>query len=68
MAILSFGAMCRYNDVSNLDWVNVEFAPDLSFLVITFKIMKNFQFRQGNKVTVATTNAIICPLQLLLKL
>jgi hypothetical protein len=37
-------------------------------LGITFEIRKNSQFWQGNKVTVAATNDIICPLQLLLKL
>jgi hypothetical protein len=68
MAILSFGAMCRYIDVSRLNWGNVEFAPDLTFLVITFEIRKNSQFHHGNKVTVAATNDIICLLQILLKL
>ena len=34
----------------------------------TFGIRKNSQFRQGNKVTVAATNDINCPLHLLLKL
>jgi hypothetical protein len=36
--------------------------------VITFERRKNSQFCQGNKVTVATTNDIICPLKLFLKL
>ncbi len=68
MDVLSLGAMCRYSDVSRLNWGNVEFAPDLRFLVITFEIRKNSQFRQGNKVTVVATNDIIYHLQLLLKL
>ena len=46
MAILSFGAMCRYNDVSRLKWGNIKFEKDLSSLEITFEIRKNSQFRQ----------------------
>jgi len=68
MALLSFGDMCRYSDVSQLKWGNVHFESELSSFVITFETRKNFQFRQGNKVTVAATNNIICPLKLLLKL
>ena len=68
MAILSFGAMCRYNDVSRLKWGNIKFEKDLSSFEITFEIRKNSQFRQGNKVLVAATKDVICPLKLLLKL
>jgi hypothetical protein len=68
MAILFFGAMCRYIDVSQLKWGNVHFESDLSSFVITFERRKNSQFRQGKKDTVATTNDIIYPLKLLLKL
>ncbi len=53
MAILSFGVMCRYNDVSKLKWGNINFESDISSFEITFEIMKNTQFRQGNKVLVA---------------
>ena len=38
------------------------------FVMITFERRKNSQFRQDNKVIVAATNDIICPLKLLLKL
>ncbi len=55
MAILSFGAMCRYNDVSRLQWGNIKFEKDLSSFEITFEIRKNSQL-------------VICPLKLLLKL
>ena len=68
MAILSFGAICRYSDVSLLKWGNVHYESDLSSFVITFEGRNNFQFRQGNTVIVAATNDIICPLKLLLKL
>jgi hypothetical protein len=68
MAILSFGAMCRYSDVSRLKWENIRFESDLSSFEITFEIRKNSQFRQGNKVLVAATKDIICPLKLLIKL
>ena len=68
MAILSFGAMCRYSDVSQLKWENIHFESDLSSFTITFERRKNSQFRQGNKVTVAATKDVICPLKLLLEL
>ncbi len=67
MAILSFGAMCRYNDVSRLKWGNIKFEKDLSSFEITFEIRKNSRFRQGNKVLVAATKGVICPLKLLLR-
>jgi hypothetical protein len=68
MAILSFGAMCRYSDVNRLKWGNIIFESDLSSFEITFEIRTNSQFRQGNKVLVATTKDIICPLKCILKL
>jgi hypothetical protein len=68
MAILSFGAMCRYSDVSRLKWKNINFESDLSSFEITFEIRKNAQFRQGNKVIVSANNDLVCPLKLLLAL
>ncbi len=65
MAILSFGAMCRYSDVSRLKWKNIKFELDSSSFEITFEIRKNAQFRQGNKVIVSATNNVVCPLKLL---
>jgi hypothetical protein len=65
IAILSFGAMCRYNDVSRLKWKNIEFESDSSSFEITFEIRKNAQFCQGNKVIVSATNDVVCPLRLL---
>jgi hypothetical protein len=44
MAILYFRAICRYIDVSRLNRGNVEFAPGLSFLAITFVIRKAINF------------------------
>ena len=63
MAILSFGAMCRYSDVSRLKWKNIKFESDSSSFEITFEIRKNAQFRQGNKVIVSATNDVVCPLK-----
>jgi hypothetical protein len=68
MAILSFGAMCRYSDVSRLKWENIKFDSDLNSFKITFELRKNSQFRQGNKVMVAATKDNICPLKILIKL
>ena len=36
-AILSFGAMCRYNDVSRLKWKNIKFESDSRSFEITFE-------------------------------
>ncbi len=48
MAILTFGAMCRYNGGSRLNWGNIDFASDHSSVVITFKIReKNLNFAKG---------------------
>ncbi len=60
--------MCRYSDVSRLNWGIANFESVLSSLAITFEIRKNSQFRQGNKITAVSTNDNICPLKLLLKL
>ncbi len=68
MAILSFGAMCRYSDINRLKWENIRFESDLSSFEITFKKIKNSQLRQGNKVLVAATKDTICLLKLLLKI
>ena len=62
MAILSFGAMCRYSDVSRLKWKNIKFESDSSPFEINFEIRKN---AQGNKVIVSATNDVVYPLKLL---
>jgi hypothetical protein len=46
MTILSFGAMCRYSDVSRLKWINFRYESDFTSPEITFAIRKNAQFRQ----------------------
>ena len=65
MAILSFGAMCRYSNVSRLKWRSIKFESDSSCFEITFEFRKNAQFRQGIKVIVAATNDKVCPLKIL---
>ena len=45
MAILSFGAMCRYSDVSRLKWKNIKLESDSSSFEITFEIREKTQFR-----------------------
>jgi len=60
MAILPFGAMCRYSDVNRLRWRNVQFDNDLQYLEIAFELrINNSDFCQGNKVTVAANNALV---------
>jgi len=49
MAILSFGAMCRYSDVSRLKWGNIKFESDLSSLEITFEIREKFTIPPKNE-------------------
>ena len=69
MAVIMFGAMCRYNDVSRLVWSNIRFELDGSAFEITFSKRKNSQYRQGSKVIVsAAPAAAVCPLRLLQQL
>ena len=57
MAIVMFGGMCRYGDAPAPLWSNIRFEADGSAFEITFGKRKDAQFRQGNKVLVAS-----CPL------
>ncbi len=41
MAVIMFGAMCRYDDVSVLRWRNIRFVEDGSGFEITFEKRKN---------------------------
>ena len=69
MAIVMFGGMCRYDDASGLLWRNVRFVPDGSGFELTFDKRKNAQFRQGNKVLVASSPlSAVCPVRLLREL
>ena len=67
IAVVMFGAMCHYNDVSHLRWRNIRFELDGSSFEITFEMRKNAQFCQGNKVVVAAAkpDPSICRLLLL---
>jgi hypothetical protein len=70
MAVLMFGGMCRYSDVSRLRWRNLQFDNDGN-LDVTFDHggRKNSQFRQGATVTVsAIPHAEVCPVRLLREL
>ena len=69
MAVIMFGAMCRYDDASGLRWRNIRFVEDGSGFEITFEKRKNAQYRQGNKVLVASCpGAVVCPMRLLRQL
>ncbi len=46
MAVIMFGAMCRYDDASGLRWRNIRFVEDGSGFEITFEKRKNAQYRQ----------------------
>ena len=65
MAILAFGAMCHYSDVSRLKSKHIEFESNSSSFEITFEIRKNTQFRQRNEVIVSSTSDVVCPPRLL---
>ncbi len=41
MAVIIFGAMCRYHDASGLKWKNLRFVEDGSGFEITFERRKN---------------------------
>jgi hypothetical protein len=69
MAVIMFGAMCRYNDASRLRWRNAKLKQDGSCFHLTFekrKNTKNTLFKQGNMVTMgAAPQGQVCPLKLL---
>ena len=69
ITVIMFGAMCRYDDASGLRWRNLRFVEDGSGFEITIEKRKNCQYRQGNKVLVASCrDAVVCPMRLLLQL
>ncbi len=70
MAVLIFGGMCRYSDVSRLRWRNLQF-DDEGNLDVTFDhgCRKNSQFKQGATVTVsAIPQGEVWPVRLLREL
>ncbi len=69
MAVVMFGAICRYNNVSHLRCRNIRFEPDGSSFEITFEKGENAQFRQVNKVVISAgkPDASVCPVLLLLR-
>ncbi len=65
MAVITFGAMYRYDDASGLRWRNIRFVEEGSGFEITFEKRKNTQYRQGNTVLVALCpDAVVCPMRL----
>jgi hypothetical protein len=48
MAVVMFGAMCRYDDVNHLRWRNIKFDTVYLCFHIEFEKRKNDQYRQGN--------------------
>jgi len=69
VAVVIFGGMCRYDNASGLYWSNIVFESDGSGFEITFDKRKNAQFRQGNKVLVASSRIVaVCPMRLLREL
>jgi len=66
MAVIMFGAICRYNDVSRLRWRNPKFEQNGICFHLNFEKRKNARFRQGNRVTVAAApQGQVYPLNLL---
>ena len=69
MAVVMFGGMCRYDDASGLLWKNVRFEADGSGYELSFEKRKNAQYRQGNKVLVASSPLTsVCLVRLLREL
>ena len=66
MAVVMFGAMCRYDDVVHLRWRNIKFDAGYRCFHVEFEKRKNDKYRQGNRVSVATTpDRLVCPLKLM---
>ncbi len=70
MAVLMFGGICRYSDVSCLLWRNLRFDDDGNLEVIfDHGCRNNSQFKQGATVTVSTIpQGEVCPVRLLREL
>jgi len=66
MALVMFGAMCRYDDVNHLRWRNIQFDAGYQCFHIEFEKMKNDPYRQGNRVSVvAAPDGLMCPLKVM---
>ena len=66
MAVVMFGAMCRYHVVNHLHWRNVKFDAGYQCFHIVFEKRKNDQYRQGNQVSVAIApDGFVFPLKLM---
>jgi hypothetical protein len=69
MEIVMFCGICRYEDASGLLWRNARFEEDGSGYELSFDRRKNAQYRQGNKVLVASSPlSAVCPVRLLREL
>ncbi len=63
MAVVMFGAMCRYDDANHLRWRNIMFNTGYRCFHIESKKRKNDQYRQGNRVSVAAApDGLVCSL------
>ena len=69
MAVVMFGGMCRYDDVSNLRWKHATFGAAGCSVELFFEKRKNDQHRQGGRVLVSAVDVgDVCPVKLLLQL
>ena len=69
MSIVMFGGMCRYDDATCLLRLNIRFESDRNGFEILFDTRKDAKFRQGNKVSVASSPlAAVCHVRLLREL
>jgi hypothetical protein len=65
MAVVTFGAMCRYDDVGHLRWHNIKCDAGYQCFHIEFEKRKHDQYRQGNRVSLAAApHGFVCPLKL----
>ncbi len=68
IVVVMFGAMRRYVDVNHLRWRNIKLDAGFGCFHITFEKRKNGQYGQGDRVTVAAPEGLVCPLKLLWKM
>jgi hypothetical protein len=65
LCILTFGAMCQFDDALNLERSNVKFMQNGS-LVVYFRERKSCEYRQGTSVAIASNaHGKTCPVMLL---
>ena len=63
IALLSFAAFLRYDEVAKLRCCDITFTPEA--MLVAIKSSKTDQYRQGEVVPVARTGTVTCPVKMM---